>query len=141
MSDEIKSTKKAGKKLPGRPFKKGKPGGPGRPPMAPELKGIPRLTKEQVEACIAKYQWMGLDELEVAMKDEKRSMLEHMIMSIIHKAVVQGDQGRMEFLLNRTIGKVKDITEIQLPEPTFVKRLNGEVIELGAEMIEEKKDG
>jgi len=122
-------------------FKKGNKLGKGRPPLAPELKGIPRLTKEQVEACIAKYQWMGLDEIEACMEDKSRSMLEHMIMSIIHKAMVQGDQGRLEFLFNRTIGKVKDITEIQLPEPTFVKRLNGEVIELGAEMIEEKKDG
>jgi hypothetical protein len=122
-------------------FKKGhnKPG-PGRPPQAPELKKIPRLTKDQVQACIAKYQWMGLDELEVAMKDEKRSMLEHMIMSIIHKAMKQGDQNRLEFLFNRTIGKVKEVTEIQLPEPTFVKRLNGEVIELGAEMIGDGKD-
>ena len=128
------------KKVVGRPFKKGKPGGPGRPPLAPELKGIPKLTKEQVEACIAKYQWMSLDELEVALKDPKRSMLEHMVMSIIHKAVKHGDQNRLEFLFNRTIGKVKDQVEVSLPEPTFVKRLNGEVIELGAEMITDGKE-
>lgn len=117
-------------------FGKGCKPGPGRPPLAPELKNIPRLTKEQLEATIAKYNYLPLKDLEVLKKDMTLMVLDHMVISIIIKALKHGDQNRMQFLLDRTIGRVKEVKEIVLPQPTYIERANGHVIELGAEMIE-----
>lgn len=124
----------------GRPFQKGKPGGPGRPRMNPELKKIPGLSKEEVDKILAKFGRMSRAEIKDHMADPATPMLELMVGAVVMKAYQHGDQSRLNFILERTIGKVKDQVEVTLPEPTFVKRLNGEVIELGAEMIGDGKD-
>jgi len=76
---------------------------------------------------------MTKDELSLAVKKNNTPMLELMLASIIHKAVVMGDQTRLDFILNRLIGKVKEQLEITMPKATVIKRLNGEEIVLGIE--------
>jgi hypothetical protein len=53
------------------------------------------------------------------------------------KAEQHGDQNRINWILDRTIGKVKETKEIILPVPTIVERPNGDIIELGAELLTE----
>lgn len=108
--------------------------------MRQDLKKIPGLSKEEVDKILAKFGRMSRAEIKDHMADPATPMLELMVGAVVMKAYQHGDQSRLNFILERTIGKVKDQVEVSLPEPTFVKRLNGEVIELGAEMIGDGKD-
>jgi len=107
--------------------------------MAPELKGVPRLKKEEVEAVLARFAHMSRAEIRAKMEDPKTTMLEMMVGSVVLKAYKHGDQNRLNFLLDRTIGRVKEKIEVTLPEPTYIERFepNQPVIELGATEVEE----
>lgn len=108
--------------------------------MAPELKKIPRLSKESVEKLMTKFANMDRIEIQELMKDPKATMMELMVGSVILKAYKDGDQSRINWILDRTIGKVKEQKEIILPMPTIIERPSGEVIELGAELLTEGDD-
>lgn len=117
----------------GKPFKKGNQAGKGkgRPSMPKDLKEVKSLTKSHVEKVMNKFADMTKAEIEAVIRDPNTTMLEHMVGSIAIKAVKDGDQQRLNFLLDRTIGKVKEVKEIVLPEPTYIQRTSGEVLELG----------
>ena len=63
-------------------------------------------------------------------------VIELMIASIIYKGLEYGDQQRLDFMLNRLIGRVKEQVEISTPKPTIIKRSNGEEVVLGVEKKE-----
>jgi hypothetical protein len=117
-------------------FKKGWKGGPGRPSISPELKKIPGITKEEVDKILAKFSRMSRDEIKAFMADPTATMMELMVGSVVLKAYQHGDQNRLGFIFDRTIGKVKEVKEIQLPKPTLIERENGQQILLGATMDE-----
>ena len=117
-------------------FQKGNPGGPGRPKMPEELKAVKSLTKTMVEKVIAKYSTMSLEELRVAAANEKLPTMEHMVIAVALKAVEEADHKRTDFLLDRSVGKVKEVKELVIAEPTYIERPDGAVIELGMTLIE-----
>ncbi len=82
-------------------FKKGQSGNPGGKPA-----GI--LTRAQVESCMGKMSAMSREELQEVINNKKSTMLQIMVASIMAQAAKLGDPTRMEFLLQRTIGKVPD---------------------------------
>lgn len=120
----------------GKRFKPGNAGGPGRPPMPEDIRKIKVLTKSHVEKVMNLFAGMTEEQIEVHLKRPETTMLEHMVGQITLRAVRDGDTQRLNFLLDRTIGKVKEVTEIQLPVPTIIERLNGDQIELGAKVID-----
>ncbi len=92
---------------------KGRSGNPlGRPKgtgMPPDLQGLKSLfTAEMVEKTFIKYLNMSVRDMELVGQDKNIPSLDHVIMMIIRKAGLDGDQTRLDFLLNRTIGKVAD---------------------------------
>jgi hypothetical protein len=98
-----------GKKAPGRPFKKGQSGNPsGRPKLPQDLLEAKKLTQIEFERIVNKYLFEGKQKLAQAAADPGTTVLELLIGSIIHKAVIEGDEKRMEFLLNRIVGKVTE---------------------------------
>lgn len=93
-------------------WKKGVSGNPrGKAPLPPDLHGVKKLfNQELVEKTFIKYMTMTIEEFEKIGQDKSLPALDHVIMMIIRKAGLDGDQQRLDFLLNRTIGKVADKT-------------------------------
>lgn len=90
-------------------FKKGISGNPkGRPKLANDLKAARAQYANDLEACIYKYSEHTKDEMLRALKDPKTPALDLVVLNILTKAITKGDQQRLGFLLDRTIGKVKE---------------------------------
>ena len=94
-------------------FQIGNPGGPGRPPLPPEVKAARALTKVKLEATLNKFLHMNKEELADYKNNPDATVLELMVHAITHKAILSGDTQRLDFLLNRLIGKVADQVESQ----------------------------
>lgn len=102
------------KKVFGTPIKKGQVLNPtGRPSDAPEIKRIKILTKTEFDIVASQFLGMTKERLEELKDDPTLSVLDHMVLSVVRKAILYGDQNRFEFLLNRLIGRV--------PEKVFSK--------------------
>lgn len=111
-------------------FKKGQSGNPsGKPKQL--------LTKDKVSSILGKFATMTRDQLQDVAADPKSSMIEIMIASIMVKAAKEGDYARLDFLLTRSIGKVKDELELQartiaddqldlIPKSKIVELLSGD---------------
>ena len=118
------------KKAKGRPFQKGQSGNPkGRPPMPPELREIKKLSPGYIKVLIAKLSRMTPDQMMEWMKGEgaerdKPNNLEVMLASIIHKAVVDGDHAKLNFLLDRTIGKVVEEKKVQIQPVKYITKVS-----------------
>ena len=98
----------------GKPFQKGQSGNPGgRPKLSPALKAIKVFTTEEIERIIAKYMRLPKGKLQKLLKEESETlpMFEAIVCSILANAYKSGDSSKIEFLLNRSIGKVKEIKE------------------------------
>lgn len=126
-----------------KPYQKGHPGGPGRPPHPPELKEAKQYTRTEIEAVLTQALLLSDSELKLRLKDPDIRVLDKMVYTICAKGIDQGDPVRLNFLLDRIIGKVKDPPQ----EVTFTMKLQElpthEVIELGKEAVkflEESKE-
>lgn len=119
-----------GKKTGGRDFKPGDPRA-GRPSLPGDIKEARKLSQVELERLLNKYLWLDKQQFTEALKDPACTMFEAMVGSIIHKAVIGGDQQRLDWIVARLIGKITEKVEVALPEPVIVRRLNGEEIELG----------
>jgi hypothetical protein len=110
-----------GMKTGGRNFQKGVSGNPnGRPKLPPEIKQIQKMSPTFVRAMINKLSRMTKDELAIHLKDPKTPVLEVTLGSIYAKAIKDGDYMRLNFLLDRTIGKVKEEVDISVtPQITY----------------------
>lgn len=111
----------------------GQSGNPsGRPPLPPELRAFKELTNQEVKRYFAKYSRMSVEEVKEAAADQSLPMIEAVIASGYKEALFEGDFSRLNFVLNRTIGKVSDKVEVELPKPFVIKSRAGEEITLGA---------
>lgn len=96
-----------GKKTGGRDFKKGQSGNPKGPaPLPEDIKEARKITQIEFERLANKYLSARKEDIAKASADPNTPVLELIISSIIHKAVVEGDERRLDFLLTRLIGKV-----------------------------------
>jgi hypothetical protein len=100
-----------GNKTGGRDFKRGNPGG-GRPLLPTEIKEARKLNKYDVEMSLTNHLRMNREQIATVIKNPESNMLDILVASIIAKAVQTGDQQRLDFILNRTIGKVVDTIEV-----------------------------
>lgn len=95
-----------GRWLPGETANPARNGG--RHKWPEELQKVAKLSAEVVERMIAKYVAMPVDEFKAFIDEKQGTMLEIMIASVIHKGVIKGEPAYLDFLFNRTIGKMKD---------------------------------
>lgn len=102
------------KKGPNR-FQPGNPGGPGRPRFVdPKLSDFKRnLTKTAIIAMLSEMLDASEDQLDAILKDRSVPAIKKAIASVISACIKAGDYQRLEMLLNRTIGKVKDESIIE----------------------------
>jgi len=84
-----------------KPGQSGNPGG--RPKDA--------IDRKKVDAIMNKFSHLSRAQLEAKVNSPETTMLELMIASVMVRAVKDGDASRLNFLLDRSIGKVKDVVE------------------------------
>lgn len=89
----------------------------------PELKAIPSLTKEAYSKILNTYSSLSREELQECIKNPqatsiitpelKISVLELLVCTILAKGLSMGDQNRLESILNRAIGPVKQEASVE----------------------------
>lgn len=122
-------------------FKPGQSGNPtgagaGRPPHPPEINAGNQLTKASFNATLNKYLHCNAADLELIVTDPKIPVIDMVVCKILLESGNKGDHVRLNFLIERLLGKVKEEVEISLPKPTIIQRSDGTEIELGAKMEE-----
>jgi len=70
------------------------------------------LSVEGVKTAIGKHAHMTIGELGQVLTNPETKSMDAMIASIMLKAIKDADCNRFQFLLDRAIGKVKDVVEI-----------------------------
>lgn len=125
-----------GKKTGGKDFVPGDPRA-GRPPMPAALRAGRRLNRTEFEELVNKYLWMSTTELELATEDKSLPAIEAYFANVVKVGTLTGDHSRMEFILQRLLGKVKDQLEVTTPKPYVIHRLDGTQTVLGTKLIGE----
>jgi hypothetical protein len=129
-----------GRKTGGRDFRPGESGNPrGRPKMPKEVKAIRKLSQESVELLLNKYLSMKFKDLKELIETQESDSADMLVATVIYKGITKGDHYRLDFLLNRLIGKVTDKVEVKVPRATVIHRPNGEQVELGARFDEDEQ--
>lgn len=87
-----------------------KPGQSGNP------SGKPRqlLTKDKVSSVLGRLAEYTIAHLEALIENPASPSLEVMIAALMVRAAKEGDPNRIEFVLQRSIGKVQDMTTIEV---------------------------
>lgn len=126
-----------GVKSGGRDFLPGNGGGPGRPPKLPELKDAPRLDRDNYNRLLNQTLHMSKDELKKVLEDPNATMISKALASIVAKTTTLGDIHRLEALLNRAIGPVKQ--EIAVENEYTFSNTPKELIEIALRMSEKAR--
>jgi hypothetical protein len=100
-----------GKKTGGRDFK---PGEGGRPRLPQDIKDARKINQVEFERVVNEFLYMTKAGIRERLEAFDTPTLEHLMGQIILKAIDQGDQLRLDFLLNRTIGRMKE-REAEIP--------------------------
>jgi hypothetical protein len=131
---------------PGRPpiehqFKKGQSGNPGGKPKGREdLKKIKLMSKDDVSRLLQKIMNMPIDDIKAMVKDPKTPALELMFARLIDKALSEGDRSRLDFLMERTVGKVVEEKNVNVRPVTYVTEVKTDDGTLIQDAIEEDKE-
>lgn len=82
-----------------------------------------------------------MSEIEIDAEIAKQDcpLLEKIVGKIAKAAADKADQVRMEFFLNRLIGKVQDRIEVTSPTPFIIHKSDGSQIVCGSEVKKEEK--
>lgn len=100
-----------------------------------DLRDARALTKAKLQGLLNKHLWYTKEQAKAVVLDPETPMLEILIASIVNKAIVLGDDKRMNFILDRLIGK----PEIEVKIDAYMERLKNltdkEMIEAGQEAI------
>lgn len=127
--------------VPKHAFKPGQSGNPkGRPKLPSDVLESRKQNTVSVARILNKFMNMNIEELKLLMNDKKTQNLELMIGRIIIEAIKTGDYTRLNFILDRSIGKVTEKVEHKLPTPTLVKLLDGSSIMLGSKKEEDEDE-
>lgn len=78
----------------------------GNLPIGDDLKQARRLTRLDFERICSKYMYMTLEEIQRNAGNKQVPVIEGIVISILVKALNEGDEKRLDFLLDRMIGQV-----------------------------------
>lgn len=111
-------------------FKKGVSGNPeGRPPLTPEQKALRNLTEAEMVEIGSLVVKGNIAELKKLMKNPKTTVLKAMMAAVAVKTIQSGNPSALDTLLNRLVGKVKDVVEVNSNNKNLNANLNAEVSE------------
>ncbi len=108
-----------------KPWQPGQSGNP-----SGKKKGL--LTAQKVTDLVSRLSSLNRMELQAVVADPKSTMLEITFASVLVNAAKSGDYSRLEFLMARSIGKVKDQLEVSTIKPYIIHKPDGSALELGA---------
>ncbi len=112
------------KKTGGKDWVKGQSGNPkGRPPVPEHLRIARKMNKAKFQEILQKYIHCSVGELKETLLDPKSTAIELSVVKILHESILKGDQKRLEFILDRLIGKVRN----ELDVTTGGETLNGDL--------------
>lgn len=111
-----------GRKTGGKDWLKGKPGGPGRKPLLPEIKDLPAFDKPTFNRYLNEAVNATDEESRIVINDSEAPRIRKWLHAICIKGNREGDMSKLDALLNRAIGKVK--------EEVSIGGSNGNAIEL-----------
>lgn len=124
---------------PEKRFKPGQSGNPsGRPKVPADILEARKMNQAELERIINKYLYMDKDAVREAIQAPGTPMMELMVASIVAQAAQKGDHQRLDFVLNRFVGKVKDQLEVKNVTPFVIRHADGSQTVLGAKV--EKTD-
>jgi hypothetical protein len=94
-------------------FKKGQAGNPlsGRKPTSPEMKEARKITRARFEEILNKYIHEPVFELEKFLLNKNHEAIDYLVVRILYESIKKGDQVRLNFVLDRLLGKVKDVVD------------------------------
>ena len=126
-------------------FQKGNKLGKGRPKSPPEDKLRENLTRVQFQRLAISLLRMDREQFKEKMSNPTATMLELAVGSVIKKGVEEGSEKHLNFLLEQTIGKVRETKVIELSgevqlspkqlRPSDIKRILAEDPFLQAKVI------
>jgi hypothetical protein len=122
-----------GKKTGGRDFKKGQRGGPGAPKLPTEIKEAAKFCRKTLQAKLKEMMVATTDELDALVKDKTQPAVNVIFARLISKAA-KGDLACANAVLDRSVGKVKENIEIEVPRPMIIENLEGSDTMLGAKL-------
>ena len=94
----------------GRDIKPGQVLNPnGRSKIPEHVKAARKLNQVKFAEVLYQYINSTFAELEAALKDPKTPAIELVVVKILAEAIENGDEKKLEFILNRTIGKVIEV--------------------------------
>lgn len=125
-----------GKKTGGRNFPAGNSGRPKGSKNKVVSRKVLEANKKEIEVLISKYLNLPLAKLRVAATKPTTKSMDLMIIKIIIEAIKKGDFTRLNFLLDRTIGKVKDTMDINNPDGNMLSKV---IVTLPSNGREKKK--
>lgn len=93
-------------------FKKGwKP--PGRKPSPPDVRQARELSQHEFTRAVNKFFYLKEDEIKAELEKPELTMLDKMVGSMVHRAACDQDVVRAQFLLDRSIGKVRESIDVK----------------------------
>lgn len=130
-----------GRKTGGRDFKPGKSGNPNGSPGLPQLlKDARKLNQVALERVVNQLLHCEENEIDALLAKKDASVFEKIVASILKAAILDADQHKMEWVLQRMLGKVKDQIEVQIAKPFIYESYDGkDKIVMGVETEEEKR--
>jgi hypothetical protein len=102
------------------------------------VKDAIKLTRNEVDVIMSKFMRINLDGLKAIAEDPDTPVMEHILAKVCLGAMKQGDHQRLNFFLDRLVGKVKDNVEITLPKPAIIERRDGTQVLLGHGDVEKQ---
>lgn len=121
-----------GKKSGGRDFEPGNKLGKGQPPLPPDLREVRKLGRSQVEAKLWDLISKTKRELGALISDDA-PMIDRIIANVLLQAAENGDEKRLNWFLDRTIGKVTQPISF---ENELKKTPNEVLVEQGKKALE-----
>ena len=92
----------------------------GRPKLDKDVQEASRLTKTMILEILTQYMSMDVNSLKVMLQDPTKPVIHHIVGRVALKAINSGDHQRLDFFMNRMIGKVTDKVEHSLPRPVII---------------------
>jgi hypothetical protein len=123
-------------------FKKGQvanPTGKGGPaPLPPEVREANKLTKAQILEVLNRMMVVREGDIDKLLADPNTPVFHKAVARLFQIALDEGCERKIDFVLNRLIGKVTDKVEVDNKRPVIIRYDSGESVYLGPERKEEE---